>query len=84
MDFSHVSMKSLGLIEVLDENSARHTFARVGFWVHPSKDQDGWGSHSLPNVAIIKDALATPFPPVPSLEASDTCAGINGTRKDLG
>ena len=60
--------EELGLIEVLDENSARHTFARVGFWVHPSKDQDGWGSHSLPNVAIIKDALATPFPPVPSLK----------------
>jgi putative DNA primase/helicase len=59
--------EELGLIEVLDENSARHTFARVGLWVHPSKDQDGWGSHSLPNVAIIKDALATPFPPVPSL-----------------
>jgi len=56
-----------GLIEVLDESSAKHVFARMGLWVYPSRDKDGWGSHAQPNLSVIRDALATPFPPVPSL-----------------
>jgi hypothetical protein len=56
-----------GLIEILDETSAKHVFARMGLWVHPSREKEGWGSHAQPSISVIKDALATPFPPVPPL-----------------
>lgn len=57
-----------GITEVLDETSAKHVFARMGLWVHPSRDKEGWGSHAQPSTGIIKDALATPVPPVPPLQ----------------